>query len=898
MAESASEARTVHNTNDDKISSPPSLHVGVDSTALLDEFTNADKTKTTPDSNSDNNESDVVSDDNIDNNTAAAAAMVDVPVDDFPSKRPSIVNRFTNQDPIQIDQGYDSEGGTPYIDDTIPDDDINEAPLPSEPPPTPAVAVAAMPVQPTLTVEQVATLGVTRLKEELKKRGQTIGGKKAELQQRLIDAIQRNIPVATVEESNMRHECMNGLDMTAHWVLLKQNPIPVPAPINTDPTLRPPTELDDKQTNARYRYDEQFDRAPFTGSTAKMQYMYHSSPKKKKRSIRKLSPSNKSKAKKVPTIEQRKKGGPNDEFLKRYGLDETSHPIHWVNALMPFTQADNKEKEIGSKKFSVSNWAAYSRTKGQLVNAGQEGHLFAGRYEEMQPSDMSLMLGIYLSDGLSPSPQLRKKMKSQQDEKIHGNDFICDCIKYYSASDAEQLYRSFRHLLGVQDPLTVPPPKQECPNFKVDEFFEWMRHIFKEAWLLGPNFAIDEQTAKMQGTTEYKTRCGKYKRIGDGIQADAIADDGYTWTFYFRNEPVKKKWLDKGMSPLHARVLHMLEQLRDKGHRCKMDNLFNSVRLAREAYHLPQKVLTDGVIRKSGRGVPPDVFQDEKKGNAAEKERGTIKAAVLKGDSKSSDLVITSLYDQKPFYMLSHSCEEITWDMLTKRVYSASQKEKIDFDFLRFNLSNDYNNEMNDNDIADQLRLVYRMMRFQRNYKWWWALWIWGIEVTVVNAYVMMKRYCELKDVPVPYSHHDFHEAVALAFLDRDNQFGNHWPRKQAAGQKRKSAFATPSPAKKARKAAPRLTKQSVCPRFGALRGRLDLSLGHYLSGEPDSNRVCQLHRYAYRQMYDDPKGIPSGARLHVYTCEACGVNLCIPCMKIFHTTEYFEDAICTIINE
>ena len=73
----------------------------------------------------------MVSDDNIDNNTAVAAAIVDVPVDDFPSKRPSIVNRFTNQDPIQIDQGYDSEGGTPYIDDTIPDDDINEAPLPS-----------------------------------------------------------------------------------------------------------------------------------------------------------------------------------------------------------------------------------------------------------------------------------------------------------------------------------------------------------------------------------------------------------------------------------------------------------------------------------------------------------------------------------------------------------------------------------------------------------------------------------------------------------------------------------------------------------------------------------------------------------------------------------------------
>jgi hypothetical protein len=47
------------------------------------------------------------------------------------------------------------------------------------------------------------------------------------------------------------------------------------------------------------------------------------------------------------------------------------------------------------------------------------------------------------------------------------------------------------------------------------------------------------------------------------------------------------------------------------------------------------------------------VFQEEKAGRAANLARGTVKAAVLKGDGQSSDLVVALCYDQKPFYMIS-----------------------------------------------------------------------------------------------------------------------------------------------------------------------------------------------------------------------------------------------------
>ena len=91
-----------------------------------------------------------------------------------------------------------------------------------------------------------------------------------------------------------------------------------------------------------------------------------------------------------------------------------------------------------------------------------------------------------------------------------------------------------------------------------------------------------------------------------------------------------------------------------------MDNLFNSVRLAQAAYSLPNPVLIHGVLCKNGQGCPLCVVQEEKQGRAADWARGTVKAAMLKGDSRSSDLVLASCYDQKPFYMILSSCKIVT----------------------------------------------------------------------------------------------------------------------------------------------------------------------------------------------------------------------------------------------
>jgi hypothetical protein len=97
------------------------------------------------------------------------------------------------------------------------------------------------------------------------------------------------------------------------------------------------------------------------------------------------------------------------------------------------------------------------------------------------------------------------------------------------------------------------------------------------------------------------------------------------------------------------------------------------------------------------------VVQEDKTGKAADAARGTVKAAVLKGDSRSSNMVVASCYNQKPFYMISHSCESVTWMPIFERVWSMALKQNVDFSFLRWNLSDEYNFEMNDNNVANQL---------------------------------------------------------------------------------------------------------------------------------------------------------------------------------------------------
>lgn len=116
-----------------------------------------------------------------------------------------------------------------------------------------------------------------------------------------------------------------------------------------------------------------------------------------------------------------------------------------------------------------------------------------------------------------------------------------------------------------------------------------MQQFSIEAWLLGVVISVDEQTMEFKGMYIGELRI-TYKNEGDGFQRDALCPDGYTFTFYFRHQLVPKKYLDKGLLPLHSCVISMFDCLRDKHHRSELENFYMSTKSCRESFNHNNKI--------------------------------------------------------------------------------------------------------------------------------------------------------------------------------------------------------------------------------------------------------------------------------------------------------------------
>ena len=84
---------------------------------------------------------------------------------------------------------------------------------------------------------------------------------------------------------------------------------------------------------------------------------------------------------------------------------------------------------------------------------------------------------------------------------------------------------------------------------------------------------------------------------------------------------------------------------------------------------------------------------------------------------------------------------------------------------------------MGDVDIADQIRGGYQIDKWMRKYKWWHSIFWWGLQVLMVNSYVMYKHHMEQNKLKA-MSHYDFHKDIAKGFISGEAS---------SSGTKRKS---------------------------------------------------------------------------------------------------------------
>ena len=139
-----------------------------------------------------------------------------------------------------------------------------------------------------------------------------------------------------------------------------------------------------------------------------------------------------------------------------------------------------------------------------------------------------------------------------------------------------------------------------------------------------------------------------------------LGSDGYTYTFFFRNQPAPQSYLDQDLCPLHARVMALLDQVVSKNHTIGIDDIYISAKKFIFGWQNPDSFMFHEVSLEKGKGVPSCIFQKKETSKIAHaKARWTLKVATLKGNPSIPGIVELSLYDSKPFYFMSNECEVV-----------------------------------------------------------------------------------------------------------------------------------------------------------------------------------------------------------------------------------------------
>ena len=276
-----------------------------------------------------------------------------------------------------MEDGYDSDHQRgPFIQDGVADEAYHnmdevapEAPIEAIPVPDEEggeevpVAVEADQVLDAATINGMK---VVELREELKKRGIKVTGKKAELQTRLLEGVLAGVEILAarpVEESD--NSAGDAFHPGAYWKLLEPSG---PAVNESEMTIdgvrfREPTmpaeehELNRDDRPKKRNYSEIFDRAPFTRS-ALLPVRNSNGTLKRKNTGEYVY------AMQVTTVTV-----PDLEYLFAIGIDFESEPPDWFNIYFP----KDRVKGTHPKAVTMDEFTAWANIKAMIANAGIRG---------------------------------------------------------------------------------------------------------------------------------------------------------------------------------------------------------------------------------------------------------------------------------------------------------------------------------------------------------------------------------------------------------------------------------------------------------------------------------------------------------------------------------------------
>ena len=177
-------------------------------------------------------------------------------------------------------------------------------------------------------------------------------------------------------------------------------------------------------------------------------------------------------------------------FIQKHNLTTSSQPEDYINILLPLKKNIHQGKEY----ISFQQLKQWTNIKASLAGAGKDGVCYPD-FKDFTEKEIQQHIGLYVFQGLCPSPRIELKFNPQHRDKIHGNDFVYRSF----GANAERRHRHFKAFFSCQDPRKDPPPRDQHPNWKVRPLLAWMNFIFPVIWLLAVAFSVDEMTMGFKG---------------------------------------------------------------------------------------------------------------------------------------------------------------------------------------------------------------------------------------------------------------------------------------------------------------------------------------------------------------------------------------------------------------
>lgn len=318
----------------------------------------------------------------------------------------------------------------------------------------------------------------------------------------------------------------------------------------------------------------------------------------------------------------------------------------------------------------------------------------------------------------------------------------------FSRNRFEMIYSTMLHASNVDD--------EKEKKDKIEPFLNNLLKRFQAAYYPSQNLSLDEMVVKWKGRSKYKmynpNKPEKYHLKTFGL-CDSVTGYTFNLLIYFGNDTSYQGELDKGQS---EKIFHFLMQPLGTGHHIFADRYYTTRNLI--DYLSARKIYYTGTLMSNRKGFTSDMssFKNLKHKEAKffRCDEGILLCA-WKDKKARKPVIIVSTYSKK------------------SESEAVSKKGKV---VRKPDVVHDYNFSMNGCDRMDQMLSYYNIFN-RRTVKWWKRLFIWCIEVTQINAFILFCLTREEGEKPISLK--DFKQKLMKGLISEadkviPNNFKHH----------------------------------------------------------------------------------------------------------------------------